>query len=102
MNVSSREDTKKYLSEAIVLRSMNHDNILPLKGISKINGQYVTITPLMVNGNLRNFVKNIPEMVCISIVTYASIIKETLARYFYTELASRVLPSCWNATLNMT
>ena len=63
MNASSVADTKRYLSEAVILKHMNHENIMSLKGISKINGQYVTVTPLMVNGDLLKYLRTAPEEV---------------------------------------
>ena len=55
MNKISVESTKKFLYEVTCLQKLQHKNILVLKGIIKLKGQYVTVVPFFPNRDLRNF-----------------------------------------------
>ncbi len=55
VNNDSVELTRKFLHEVTCLQKLQHKNILVLKGIIKLKGQYVTVVPFFQNKDLRNF-----------------------------------------------
>ncbi len=57
------EKTKRFLREAINLRECDHPNLMTLRGIAKLDGQYVTIMDHMANKDLKTFVRNAPKEV---------------------------------------
>ena len=63
VNEKDEEKTKRFLREAINLRACEHSNLMSLRGIAKLDGQYVTIMDHMANKDLKTFVRNAPKEV---------------------------------------
>ncbi len=53
--VNNNEDVQKFMEEANKMRKYSHPHLLSLEGISKIDGKYATISQLMTNGGLRQY-----------------------------------------------
>ncbi len=63
VNIQSVENTRQFLKEAVLLKKLNHKNILCPEGIAKIDGRYTIILPYVANGNLLNYLKETPKQV---------------------------------------
>ena len=48
---------EEFLQEAILMTRFNHPNIMPLFGVSVHNDKPSVILPLMVNGDLKTYLK---------------------------------------------
>lgn len=51
------ETIREFLNEALIMKKFNHPNVLNLLGISAHEEKPCVILPLMVNGDLKNYLR---------------------------------------------
>ena len=54
----NNEMIEEFLQESVIMRQLDHPNVLSLFGVSVHNNKPCVILPLMVNGDLRNYLRS--------------------------------------------
>ena len=54
----NNELVEEFLQESVIMRQLDHPNVLSLFGVSVHNNKPCVILPLMVNGDLRNYLRS--------------------------------------------
>ena len=55
----NNEMIEEFLQESVIMRQLDHPNVLSLFGVSVHNNKPCVILPLMVNGDLRNYLRSV-------------------------------------------
>lgn len=64
--------SQSFYKEAVLLKYLSHENIIPWLGVSKEHFPLSIVTEWIPNGNIRNYVQNHPEADRLALVSVAS------------------------------